>query len=328
LLLDSHHRKITYLRLSVTDRCNLRCHYCMPAEGIDYMAKSQLLTYEEMIRLLKVFVDLGITKLRITGGEPLVRKNLIPFLSTIRALHPQLSIHLTTNGSLLLPHLAALQEIQPEGINLSLDAFDRETFHTITRRDDFIQVRAALYALLETAIPVKINAVVMAGKNIHCLPDLIQLAEKHKVEVRLIEEMPFNGRKEPHKIYWSSQDIEKYLNTHHPKWTPLPLQAHSSARIFKNDQYPGTIGIIDAYSRSFCGTCNRVRINAQGDLINCLYGKGEGSLRDIIRGGSTDEELAFAIQQMVQKKYKNGFEAEEITRKEDPFFESMSTIGG
>ncbi len=325
---DKHNREINYLRLSVTDRCNLRCNYCMPAEGIEYMDKEHLLSYEEMLRLINIFVPLGINKLRITGGEPLVRKNLVSFLSQVRELHPKLGIHLTTNGSLLHQHLEALVRIKLNGINLSLDAYDRETFFEITRRDDFPAVQKSLISLLQTPIPIKINAVVMANKNTHCLSDMVKLAKDYKVEVRFIEEMPFNGTNASDKLYWSSEDIENYVKLNFPEWESQPKELHSSARIFKSHKYPGSLGIIDAYSRSFCGTCNRIRINAQGDLINCLYGKGEASLRDLMRGGSSDEEIASAIGKIVLRKYKDGFEAEQTTRRKDTFFESMSTIGG
>jgi len=206
-LYDNHGRAINYLRLAVTDRCNLRCFYCMPEEGIKYLPKKDLLTFEEIERLVSLLATLGITKIRLTGGEPFVRTDLIQLIRKIVAIPGIHDVHLTTNGVLTAPYLKELKALGIASVNLSLDTLDKTRFHTITRRDEFDNVMNTFEQLLLHAIPVKINAVVMEGKNIDDILPLIELTKNKNVSVRFIEEMPFNGEGNHYP------NIKKYLNT-------------------------------------------------------------------------------------------------------------------
>lgn len=192
-LYDNHGRPITYLRLAVTDRCNLRCFYCMPEEGIKYLPKKQLLTFEEIERLIRILASMGISKVRLTGGEPFVRTDLMKLVRRIVAIDGVHDLHLTTNGILTAPHIPELKSLGIASVNLSLDTLDRERFKMITRRDEFEKTWATLQQLIESNIPVKINAVVMEGRNIEDILPLIELTRNNTISVRFIEEMPFNG---------------------------------------------------------------------------------------------------------------------------------------
>ena len=193
-LFDNHGRPINYLRLAVTDRCNLRCFYCMPEEGIKYLPKKDLLTFEEIERMVMMMAEMGITKIRLTGGEPFIRTDLMQLIRRIVEIEGIHSVHLTTNGILTAQHVPELKRLGIASINLSLDTLNRERFKMITRRDEFAKTYETLQSLLHHKIPVKINAVVMDGKNIEDIIPLVNLTKDHDVSVRFIEEMPFNGK--------------------------------------------------------------------------------------------------------------------------------------
>lgn len=325
-IIDNHGRPVTYMRLAVTDRCNLRCFYCMPEEGIDYMPKKDLLTYEEMLRLTGILARMGITKVRITGGEPFVRKDLMPFMERLVRIPGISTLNLTSNGVLTAPHIKDLKTMGLSSFNLSIDTLDRERFKTITRRDELPKVLETLDLLLTHGIKTKLNAVVMAGKNIEDLIPLAQMAQKYPIEVRFIEEMPFNGSGTGYSgQLWDHKAILNHLRHQWPEITPLPNSAQATARQYQIPGWSGTIGIIAAYTRTFCGTCNRIRITAQGTLKTCLYDDGVLDLRALLRGGADDLEIAEAFVKACSNRAKDGFEAEQ-NRK--PVTESMSTIGG
>ena len=211
-LKDNFDRPIKYLRLSVTDRCNLRCFYCMPEEGIRFLPKEQLLSYEELTRIANLFIDLGVDKIRITGGEPFVRKDLVDLLKNLSSNDGLSKLSITTNGILTRPYLPMLKEIGIDQINLSLDTVNEANFKKITRRDDFQKVMDTLFQMIDDGFKVKINAVVMGGINSHEIIDLSKLAIDHPVSVRFIEEMPFNGSSDNHKkISWDHVKILKTL---------------------------------------------------------------------------------------------------------------------
>ncbi len=327
-LFDNHGREINYLRLAVTDRCNLRCFYCMPEEGIEYVPRKELLSYEEMERIIRVLYPLGIHKLRITGGEPFLRKDLMPFLRKISRL-PQLKIHLTTNGTLTAPHIPELKELGIASVNLSLDVLDRQRFFEITRRDDFEKVMDTFHSLLEAGIPTKINAVVMDEKNIQDLAPLVELTRNHAVDVRFIEEMPFNGEGAHYpKLVWNYRRILDFLKLHFPGIEKIADPPFSTSMNYFIPGHKGRVGIIAAYSRTFCGTCNRIRITPQGLLKTCLYDDGVFNVKDIMRSGATDEQVAAAFLQALAHRAKDGYEAEQQRNFGLPVRESMSTIGG
>lgn len=330
VIYDNHDRPITYLRLSVTDRCNLRCKYCMPASGINFLPREELLSYEELLRLISILTELGISKLRITGGEPFVRKDLINFFSAIGKNEGLEKIALTTNGTLLAPYIPQLEEIGVTSINLSLDTLDADRFEQITRRDQFDRVMESFHLLAESSIPFKINAVVMEKHNI---PDIIPLAEltkEHPVSVRFIEEMPFNGSggKDP-TLIWTHEKILSHLKNHYPDLRQLPTGPHSTSTNYQVPGYAGKIGIIAAFSRTFCGSCNRIRIDSQGMLKTCLYDNGVLNIKEVMRSGATDQEISRLFRQTFKNRAKDGFEAEQRrNQNHQPIEESMALIGG
>ncbi len=328
-LFDNHGRPINYLRLAVTDRCNLRCFYCMPEEGIKYVDRSDLLSYEEMERLIRLLAGMGIDKLRITGGEPFVRKDMMEFLTRIREIEGLRKINITTNGTLTGELIPRLAEIGINSVNLSLDSLDRERFHRITRRDAFDKVMRTLHGLLDAGITTKINAVVMDGQNIEDLVPMAELTRDHPLDVRFIEEMPFNGEGSHYAhLAWNHRKILDHLRAHFPDLGKVPDPPHSTSRNYQVAGFKGRIGIIAAYSRTFCGTCNRIRVTPKGTLKTCLYDEGVFNVRDLMRAGATDEQLRDAFLDALGHRAKDGFEAERNRNFGSPVSESMSTIGG
>ncbi|MBL7863401.1 MAG: GTP 3',8-cyclase MoaA [Cyclobacteriaceae bacterium] len=329
MLFDNHNRPITYLRLAVTDRCNLRCFYCMPEEGIQYVAKKNLLSYEEIERLVKAMASLGVSKVRITGGEPFVRTDLMKLLKAIINIKGIDQVHLTTNGVLTRKHIPALKAMGIASVNLSLDTLNRERFAAITRRDDFDKVWATFESLLVHDIPVKLNAVVMDGRNTTDIPAMAALTKDHPVSVRFIEEMPFNGDGSHYpRLVWNHTKILQVLKETFPNIHKKPDPAHATASHYAIPGHQGDIGIIAAYSRTFCGSCNRIRVTAQGELKTCLYDHGVMSIRDAMRAGTSDEALLDMLTHAFRHRHKDGFEAEKARGAALPIHESMSTIGG
>lgn len=329
MLIDNHGRAITYLRLAVTDRCNLRCFYCMPEEGIKYLPKPHLLSYEEMLRLCQILAKLGISKVRITGGEPFVRRDIIPFLWKLSEIEGIEKINITTNGVLTAPLVPELKKIGINSVNLSLDSLDRQRFYEVTRRDEFPQVWETLEKLLEYDIPLKINSVVMAGKNDADILPMVELARDKKIGVRFIEEMPFNGegqRPEQIQDFWSYRRIMDLIRTKYPDIQRLPDELTSTSYNYQIPDFKGTVGVIAAFSRTFCGTCNRIRVTPTGVFKTCLYDDGVLNVRDLMRKHKSDEEIAEIITNTLQNRAKDGFEAEK--RRSSNVKESMTTIGG
>jgi len=298
----------------------------MPEEGIDYLERSELLTYEEMVRLINTLVGIGIEKLRITGGEPFLRKDMMDFLGMVSTSGLK-EFHITTNGTLTYDHIPALKEMGVTSINLSLDTLDRNRFHEITRRDDFDLVMRTFHRLLEYGIKTKINMVVMSGKNTQDIIAMANLAKEYPVSVRYIEEMPFNGsgKSEP-DIAWNHLRIHEELRSAFPTLTALKPKSGATATSYEVEGFAGTLGIIAAYSRTFCGTCNRLRITPQGMLRTCLYDEGVFNIKDLMRKGASDRQLQDAVIQSVGMRSVDGFEAEK--KRWNQISESMSTIGG
>ena len=328
MLIDNHGREINYLRLAVTDRCNLRCFYCMPENGIKYMNRKDLLTFEEMIRLIRVFGDLGVSKIRITGGEPFVRKGIMSFLKGVSELETIKEINITTNGTFTVEQIPALERMGIKSVNLSLDSLDSQRFFDITRRDLFDQVMTTYRKLVDSKIRVKTNMVVMDGRNIEDIYPMLELTKHDDVSVRFIEEMPFNGTEgQGNATIWPAKKIMSYIEEKHTHQKMVDPPASTSLN-YKIPGYVGSFGIIPAYTRTFCGSCNRIRLTPQGTLRTCLYGEGQVNFRDFIRGGVTDEVLGDHLIKVVGKRAKDGFEAEKSRSATLPASESMATIGG
>jgi molybdenum cofactor biosynthesis protein A len=327
-LYDNHGRPLNYLRLAVTDRCNLRCFYCMPEDGIRYLPKKELLSFEEIERLVSLMATMGITKVRLTGGEPFVRTDIMQLIRRIKSIPGIQDIHLTTNGVLTAAHVPELKGLIAS-VNLSLDTLDHERFKQITHRDELNAVLETFHALLQHSIPVKINAVVMDEKNTEDIHSLIELTKQYPVSVRLIEEMPFNGEGSHYpKLAWTHKKILDHIQSHYPNLQKVSDPENSTAYHFAIPGHLGNIGIIAAFSRTFCGTCNRIRITAQGILKTCLYDDGVLNVRDLLRSGISDQQIIAQLLQAFSHRPKDGIEAEQNRINHTPVSESMSTIGG
>ena len=301
----------------------------MPEDGIRYLPKKQLLTFEEIERLISILASLGITKVRLTGGEPFVRTDLMKLINQLSEIPGIQDLHLTTNGVLTAPFVPELKNLGIASVNLSLDTLDRGRFHAITRRDEFEPVMNTLNLLLEHKIPVKINAVVMEGKNIDDIIPLIELSKNNAVDIRFIEEMPFNGEGNHYPVLnWTFKKILQYIERHYPTIEKIPDAPFSTSYNYRIPGYTGSIGVIAAFSRTFCGTCNRIRVTAQGTLKTCLYDEGVLDIRQLLRDGSGDEVIKQHLIKAFKARSINGFEAEAKRKSHLPASESMSTIGG
>jgi len=323
-LVDNHGRPVTYLRLSVTDRCNLRCAYCMPPQGIEFVPRAEILSWEESARLVRICTRLGVRKVRVTGGEPFVRRGLLPFLRALRAIDGLHTLALTTNGVGVAPRVAELAAIGVDAVNLSVDTLDRQRFREIARADALDSVLATLDALLVTPIRVKINTVVAPGRNDDEIPALAGLARERSLDVRFIEPMDFVGGAAVNAV-WTGEQILACLRAAYPGITALP-ETGATARLYTVPGFAGRVGIIAGHSREFCATCNRLRLTARGALKNCLYGDGVLDLKALVRGGASDDEIAAALVDVVGHRQRDGFEAHahRLTLRG----ESMSAIGG
>ncbi len=327
-LLDAHGRQISYLRLAVTDRCNLRCQYCMPEQGIDIVDRKELLTFKEMYRITRVLSELGVNKVRLTGGEPFVRKDFIKFVESLSYNDRLEEINITTNGALVKDHIEALEASGVKSINLSIDSLRPEKFFRITRRDQFARVWDAYQALLKSSLGLKLNVVVQSGFNTDEIIDFIELTREHEISVRFIEEMPFNGKGlRVVQENWNYTKIIGHIKDHFSDFDPLPAHKSSTSKNFRVNGYAGSFGIIPSFTRSICTDCNRIRITATGLFKNCLFDDGVFDVKQFIRKGAGDEELKQLFINTVHKKPKDGFEAE-ANRKIGGVSESMSTIGG
>jgi len=301
----------------------------MPEEGIRYMPKKDLLTFEENTRLISIMAAMGITKVRLTGGEPFVRTDLMKLIRNIVEIRGVRDLHLTTNGVLTAPHIPELKKLGIASVNLSLDTLDKQRFFAITRRDVFEPVMETLRLLVESEIPVKINAVVMDGKNIDDIIPLVELSKNNNVDIRFIEEMPFNGEGNHYPtLVWTYKKIIDYLKEHYPALHKIPDPQFSTSYNYHVPGYKGNVGVIAAFSRTFCGTCNRIRVTAQGTLKTCLYDDGALDLRQFLRSSKDDSVIVESLIKALNSRAKDGFEAEAKRKNHTPVSESMSTIGG
>lgn len=325
MLKDQHGRQTTYLRLAVTDRCNLRCRYCMPAEGIDFASRSELLTFEEILFLSEVLAELGVNKVRLTGGEPLSRKGLPTLVKGLGAIFPKLAM--TTNGVLLPPVLEELSSYGLNHYNLSLDTLRPDRFFEITRRDDFSGTKLALDSLLEREIKTKINVVVLKGTNDDELGDFVALTRKQKLDVRFIEAMPFNDGDGNHHLYLSHQEMLDRIKIRFPDIKRVAGEDNSSSVAYRVPGFIGDVGIIPAFSRSLCGSCNRLRLTPKGTMLNCLYSTKGIELLPLLRQGIGRQDLGDLIKEFVLGKHIDGHETQRLEQAGN-IFASMTSIGG
>ncbi|CAK6962109.1 molybdenum cofactor biosynthesis protein 1 isoform X1 [Scomber scombrus] len=304
-LTDSFGRRHNYLRISLTEKCNLRCQYCMPEEGVKLTPRSQLLSTAEVLTLARLFVQEGVDKIRLTGGEPLIRPDVLDIIAELRKLEGLKTIAVTTNGMNLARTLPKLKDAGLDLINISLDSLVPAKFEFIVRRKGFHKVMEGIDKAIEMGYnPVKVNCVVMRGLNEDELLDFVALTEKKPLEVRFIEYMPFDGNKWNFKKMVSYQEMLDGIRQQWPRLEMVQTGHTDTAKMFKVPGFEGQVGFITSMSEHFCGSCNRLRITADGNLKVCLFGNSEVSLRDILRSGASEEELLQIIGAAVGRKKK------------------------
>jgi cyclic pyranopterin phosphate synthase len=295
VLVDRYGRVARDLRVSLTDKCNLRCTYCMPAEGLPWLAGSQLLSDDEIIRLVRVAVQqLGITEVRFTGGEPLIRPGLVDIVSAVTALEPRPRVSLTTNGLGLKRLAPALRAAGLDRVNVSLDTLDRSRFTELTRRDRLADVLAGLAGATAAGLtPVKVNTVLMRGVNDDEAPALLRFALAHGYELRFIEQMPLDAQHRWDRTTMVTADEILATLGREFALTPDPAKRGAApAETWLVDGGPARVGVIGSVTRPFCGDCDRTRLTADGQVRACLFATEESDLRGALRGGADDAELA------------------------------------
>uniref|UniRef100_A0A8C3JDE3 Molybdenum cofactor biosynthesis protein 1 n=1 Tax=Calidris pygmaea TaxID=425635 RepID=A0A8C3JDE3_9CHAR len=304
-LTDSFGRQHNYLRISLTEKCNLRCQYCMPEEGVQLTPKSELLTAQEIISLARLFVKEGVEKIRLTGGEPLIRPDVVDIVGQLYKLEGLKTIAVTTNGINLARLLPRLKEAGLNAINISLDTLVPAKFEFIVRRKGFHKVMEGIHKATELGYrPVKVNCVVMRGFNEDELLGFVDFTKDLPVDVRFIEYMPFDGNRWNFKKMVSYKEMLDTIKQRWPELEKLPCEASSTAKSYKVPHFQGQISFITSMSEHFCGSCNRLRITADGNLKVCLFGNSEVSLRDHLRSGASEEELVQIIGAAVGRKKK------------------------
>jgi len=333
-LVDAFGRVATDLRVSLTDRCNLRCTYCMPAEGLDWMPTEEALTDDEVVRLVRIGVEqLGVREIRFTGGEPLLRRGLEDIVAATAALAPRPETSVTTNGLGLVRRARGLAEAGLDRVNVSLDTLRRDRFAEITRRDRLDDVLAGLHAAREHGLdPVKINTVLMPGLNDDEAPDLLGWALAEGYELRIIEQMPLDaGHSWQRDRMITAEQILASLRTRFDLRPDQAERGGAPAERFVvegwtgHDGAPATVGVIASVTRPFCGNCDRTRLTADGQVRNCLFARSENDLRALLRGGGTDAEIAAAWRvAMWGKKPGHGIDDPGFLQPDRP----MSAIGG
>ena len=329
VLADSFGRIATDLRVSLTDRCNLRCSYCMPPEGLDWLPGDDLLTDAEIIRLITIAVQrLGITEIRFTGGEPLLRRGLVGIMTHAEALRPRPEISITTNGIGLARLAGPLHDAGLNRVNVSLDTLSAATFKTLARRDRLPDVLAGLAAAQAAGLaPVKVNAVLMRGVNDHEAPALLRFCLEHGYQLRFIEQMPLDAQHG-----WRRAEMvtaAEILAALSAQFTLTPAdpagRGAAPAEIFLVDGGPARVGVIGSVTRPFCGACDRVRLTADGQVRNCLFARHESDLRQALRAGASDEQLASQWRTAVASKLPgHGINDPDFLQPARP----MSAIGG
>jgi cyclic pyranopterin phosphate synthase len=326
-LRDGHGRRIGDLRVSVTDRCNFRCQYCMPADGLPWLDRDHLLSFEEITRLVGLMVELGIEDVRLTGGEPLVRRDFPSLVSMLARLPGIRDLALTTNGYLLERYADALVEAGIDRVNVSVDSLQRDRFFQLTRRDALPQVLRGLDAIAAHpgVRPVKVNAVAMRDFTEHELARFCEFARSTSFQVRFIEFMPLDADRAwtPDAVL-AGEELRRMIEAIHPL-EELPREASATARVFRFADGRGEIGFVNPVSEPFCADCNRLRLTADGKLRTCLFSLHETDLRGPLRDGACDEELAAILRDVVWRK-------ELKHRVSEPGFRqpsrTMSAIGG
>lgn len=329
MLIDGFGRVATDLRVSLTDRCNLRCTYCMPPEGLEWLPKPELLTDDEVVRLVRIGVELlGITEVRYTGGEPLLRRGLPEIVKATAELHPRPQVSLTTNGIGLARLAATLKEAGLDRVNVSLDTLDAAVFQKLSHRDRLPDVLAGLDAAAAAGLgPVKVNTVLMRGMNDHEAVPLLRFCLDRGYQLRFIEQMPLDPQHG-----WTRESMitaDEILGTLTQEYDLVPegpeVRGSAPAETFLVNGGPAKVGVIGSVTRPFCGDCDRVRLTADGQIRNCLFAREESNLRDAMRAGADDKELAARWEAAVAtKRPGHGIDDPSFLQPSRP----MSAIGG
>ncbi|MBE9374039.1 GTP 3',8-cyclase MoaA [Saccharopolyspora sp. HNM0983] len=327
-LVDRFGRVARDLRVSLIDKCNLRCTYCMPAEGLPWLKRAELLDTAEMVRLIRIAVEqLGVTTVRFTGGEPLLRKDLVDIVAATSALPSAPKTSLTTNGINLGDWAAQLVDAGLDRVNVSLDTLDRQVFRELTRRDRFDDVLAGLRAAKDTGLePVKVNAVLMRGTNEHEACDLLRYCIEHGYQLRFIEQMPLDAQHEWDRAQMiTAEEILQLLGTEFTLTPHTAERGSAPAERWLVDGGPATVGVIASVTKPFCAACDRTRLTADGQLRSCLFSTTETDLRGPLRDGAEDAELMRLWQAtMWAKAAGHGMDSGEFAQPDRP----MSAIGG
>ena len=329
ILKDTFGRQHNYLRISIVERCNLRCTYCMPAEGVPLSPKSHLMTYEEIYQIAETFVKHGVTKIRLTGGEPLIRKDFSTIAEKLATLPVELSI--TTNGIIIDRYIEVLKTNGIKNINLSLDSLNHEKFKHITLRDQFDKVYKNLLLLVNESFKVKVNVVLIKGFNEDEIIDFINLTKEMPISVRFIEFMPFDGNKWDISKMVSLKNVMEHIHEVFNSEEIIRLNdaLNDTSKNYKIANYQGSFGIISSVTNPFCDTCNRLRLTANGQLKNCLFSSTESDLLTTLRAGKPIEPI---IEKAVQAKFKIRGGMDTLAKLESAELHnnnrSMITIGG
>lgn len=324
---DQFGRDIDYLRISVIDRCNLRCLYCMPAQGAGFDAWSDLLSYEEIVTLVQYFTELGIRKVRLTGGEPLVRKDIAELIFRIREISQIQEVTLSTNGVFLKGQARKLKEAGLDRINVSLDTLNRNRFLEIAKQDRLGEVLDGIDEALDCGLkPLKLNAVLLKGINEDEILDLVLFAVEKSIEIRFIELMPTNGlvQLDPLERLLSTEEARRYIERYY-ELVPIDTYFSSPAQVFAIRGTQAKVGFISPLSNVFCSRCNRLRLKANGALKTCLHGKEDLNLKEMLRSKVPKEEIKKRIQEVVWTRPEEHFLNEPAVKHND--FQ-MSHIGG
>lgn len=328
ILTDTFGREHTYLRISLTERCNLRCTYCMPVDGIALSPKSHIMTYEEIYTIAKAFVANGVTKIRLTGGEPLVRKDVALIMENLARLPVELTI--TTNGVIVNKFIETFKKCGIKSINVSLDSLSANKNESITRRNYFKKVYDNIQLLVKEGFEVKLNCVLIKGFNDNEIIDFIELTKVQPIQIRFIEFMPFDGNKWNMEKLVSLEEVLKQVYSHYDmsRFVRLNDKPNDTAKNYQIKGYKGAFAVISSVTNPFCDGCNRIRLTANGQLKNCLFSTTESDLLTPLREGRS---IASVIKKVVlsKKKIRNGMDT--LDKFKDPNSHnnrSMITIGG
>lgn len=310
-LQDRHGRTFDYVRIAVIEQCNLRCTYCMPEEGVQFKEKDMVLRTDEILRVVELLARMGVRKVRYTGGEPLVRPDILEIVERTVETPGVKAVHMTTNGLLFPRYAEKLRDAGLTGVNISLDTLDAEKFEQITRRSGIEKVLESIELACKLGFPrVKVNVVLMRGFNEDELIPFCEMTRDKNITVRFIEFMPFDAHQiwESGQHFASAADLCSQIEKHYPGISDAS-GTRTEHHIYQVPGYAGKIAVIPAFTRSLCGNCSRIRVTADGNIMNCLYAENPYALKDIMREGASDEDVVALFRKAFDEKYKDGFEA-------------------